>query len=141
VVPAEAAVAAYDTLVAAGADYGLRHAGHLAAEALRLEAGLPASGRDVSPAVSLTEAGLAPGAPGPRLHTLALGDGAIRPAGGEPVLRDGAAIGIVSSAVFVPGLGRALVMALLPDGAGVLEIDLAGDRHGLEIHEPAGPAA
>ena len=141
VAPAEAAVAAYDTLVAVGAEFGLRHAGHLAAEALRLEAGRPAAGRDMSPAVTLAEAGLAPGAPDRRLHTLALANGAIRPAGGEPILRDGAPIGIASSAVFVPGLGRALVMALLPDGAGALEIDLAGERHGLETHEPAGSAA
>jgi hypothetical protein len=51
------------------------------------------------------------------------------------------AVGLASSAVFVPGLGRALVIAILPDGAGALEIDLAGVRHGLEIHQPPGLAA
>jgi 4-methylaminobutanoate oxidase (formaldehyde-forming) len=141
IVPGESAIAAYDALVAAGTEFDLRHAGHLAAEALRMEAGLPAAGRDVSPAVTLPEAGLAPGAPGHRLRVLALTDGAIRPAAGEPILRDGAPVALASSAVFVPGLGRALVMALLPDGDGALEIDLAGKHHGLETHRMPGLAA
>jgi len=72
-----------------------------------------------------------------RLAILVLDDPAVFPWGGEPVLRDGAPVGEVSSAGYSRKLGRAIVMAYVRGTApvtrehvlaGRYEIDIAGTR-------------
>ena len=57
-VPTEYALAVYDALVAAGAPFGLAHAGYRAIESLRLEKGYRAWGADIGPDHTPLEAGL-----------------------------------------------------------------------------------
>lgn len=57
-VPTELAVGVYETLVAAGADLGLRDVGYYAVDALRIEMGYAAWGRDIGPDLTPFEAGL-----------------------------------------------------------------------------------
>jgi glycine cleavage system aminomethyltransferase T len=122
-VPAEFAVGAYEDLIAAGADLGLVNAGYYAIESMRLEKGYRAFGRELTPDDNPVEAGLlfacklktalpflgreaverarADG-PGRRLVSLVLTDQDAMIWGGELVLRDGVAVGQVTSG----GLGR-----------------------------------
>ncbi|MDH3499674.1 MAG: FAD-dependent oxidoreductase [Acidimicrobiia bacterium] len=57
-VAADAAVAAYDTILAAGTDHGLRHAGYHAMNTLRLESGYRHWGHDITDEDTPLEAGL-----------------------------------------------------------------------------------
>ena len=57
-VPTEFAAGVYDSLVAAGAALGLRDVGTYAVDALRIERGYAAWGRDIGPDVTPFEAGL-----------------------------------------------------------------------------------
>ena len=56
--PTDGAVAVYEALMAAGADYGIRNAGYRAIESLRLEKGYRAWGSDIGPDHTPVEAGL-----------------------------------------------------------------------------------
>ena len=56
--PSEYALTVYDALVAAGAPFGLAHAGYRAIESLRLEKGYRAWGADIGPDHTPLEAGL-----------------------------------------------------------------------------------
>lgn len=58
VAPAEAGVAVWDAVVAAGRPYGLRPAGLGARDTLRTEMGYPLHGQDISPAITPVQAGL-----------------------------------------------------------------------------------
>ncbi len=57
-VPTDLAVTIYDTLAAAGAEFGLRDGGYYAIESLRLEKAYPAWGRELAPDDTPWEAGL-----------------------------------------------------------------------------------
>jgi glycine cleavage system aminomethyltransferase T len=57
-VPTEFAVAVYETLFAAGADFGLRDVGYYAVESLRLEKAYRAWGRELGPNINPFQAGL-----------------------------------------------------------------------------------
>jgi 4-methylaminobutanoate oxidase (formaldehyde-forming) len=57
-IPAEQAVGVYDRLVAAGAEFGLRHAGLKALSSLRMEKGYRDYGHDIDNTDSVLEAGL-----------------------------------------------------------------------------------
>jgi 4-methylaminobutanoate oxidase (formaldehyde-forming) len=145
-VPAEFAVGAYDDLVAAGQDLGLANAGYYAIESLRLEKAYRAFGRELTPDYNPAEAGLLfacklktaipflgrqaveqarAGGPKRRLVSLVLGDPAAMIWGGELVLRDGVAVGQVTSGAWGETLGACAGLAYLrhPDG-GVLTPDL-----------------
>jgi 4-methylaminobutanoate oxidase (formaldehyde-forming) len=150
-VPAEFAVGAYEDLVAAGEDLGLANAGYYAIESLRLEKAYRAFGRELTPDYNPAEAGLLfacklktdipflgrdalerarAGGPRRRLVSLvlgapALGDPAAMIWGGELVLRDGVAVGQVTSGAWGETLGTCAALAYLrhPDG-GALTPDL-----------------
>jgi glycine cleavage system aminomethyltransferase T len=145
-VPAEFAVGAYCDLVAAGGELGLANAGYYAIESLRLEKGYRAFGRELTPDYNPAEAGLLfacklksdtgflgreaverARADGPRrrLVSLVLGDPGAMIWGGELVLRDGAAVGQVTSGAWGETLGACAGLAYLrdPDG-GVLTADV-----------------
>ncbi|MFC3695184.1 FAD-dependent oxidoreductase [Chenggangzhangella methanolivorans] len=132
-VQTEFALGVHDALHEAGADLGLRDAGHYALDALRIEKGFRAWGRETSPDVTPNEAGLEgvvrldKGAdfigrsalarqervtPKRRLVSL-LGPepGAQMVWGGELLLADGEPVGEVTSAAFCATLGGIAALA------------------------------
>jgi 4-methylaminobutanoate oxidase (formaldehyde-forming) len=144
-VPAEFAVGVYQDLAAAGAAHGLVNAGYYAIEAMRLEKGYRAFGRELTPDYDPVEAGLLfacklgtdinflgreavekARAEGPRrkLVSLVLDAGTVpHPAasamwGGELVLCDGRPVGQVMSGAWGEALGAYTGLAYVrhPDG-------------------------
>src|SRR5689334_22578668 len=145
-VPAEFAVGAYEDLVAAGDGLGLVNAGYYAIESLRLEKAYRAFGRELTPDYNPVEAGLLfacklktgtgflgreaverARAAGPRrrLVSLVVADPEAMIWGGELVLRDGVAVGQVTSGAWGETLGGCVGLAYVrhPDGE-VLTPDL-----------------
>jgi glycine cleavage system aminomethyltransferase T/glycine/D-amino acid oxidase-like deaminating enzyme len=174
-VPAEFAVGAYEDLTAAGADLGLVNAGYYAIESLRLEKAYRAFGRELTPDYNPVEAGLLfacklrtdisflgreavekARADGPRrrLVSLVLADPAAMIWGGELVLRDGVAVGQVTSGAWGESLGGCVCLAyvrhpgggvLTPDvaRAGAYQVNVGGHLYPATIHlrppfDPAG---
>jgi 4-methylaminobutanoate oxidase (formaldehyde-forming) len=165
-VPAEFAVGAYQDLVAAGDELGLANAGYYAIESLRLEKAYRAFGRELTPDYNPAEAGLLfacklktdipflgrdaverarAGGPRRRLVSLvlgppALGDPGAMIWGGELVLRDGAAVGQVTSGAWGETLGACAGLAYVrhPDGGavtpdlirtGTYQVNVGGDLY------------
>ncbi len=133
-VPTEFAVGVYQDLVAAGSQFGLVNAGYYAIESMRLEKGYRAFGRELTPDYNPVEAGLLfacklgtgvgflgreavekAKAEGPRrkLVSLVLDDPGTMLWGGELVLRDGVAVGQVTSGAWGETLGGAVGLAYL----------------------------
>jgi 4-methylaminobutanoate oxidase (formaldehyde-forming) len=155
-VAAGQAPAVYDRLWEAAAGLELRDAGHLAAEALRIERVIPTWGRELGPTVHLHEAGLdIRTLPGQREDFI--GADALRAQagqtprralrgfkltaepeapiyGGEPIWRADACVGFVSSVAFVGSLGGTVVTALVgvPGSERGYELDVSGERYLLE---------
>jgi 4-methylaminobutanoate oxidase (formaldehyde-forming) len=145
-VPAEFAVGAYEDLVAAGDGLGLVNAGYYAIESLRLEKAYRAFGRELTPDYNPVEAGLLfacklktgtgflgreaverARAAGPRrrLVSLVVADPEAMIWGGELVLRDGVAVGQVTSGAWGETLGGCVALAYVRHPAGeVLTPDL-----------------
>src|SRR5580700_4640655 len=174
-VPAEFAVGVYQDLSAAGAGLGLVNAGYYAIESMRLEKAYRAIGRDLTPDYNPVEAGLLfacklktaisflgrgavekARAEGPRrrLISLVLADPAAMIWGGELVLRDGVAVGQVTSGAWGETVGGAVGLAYVrnPDGgavtpdvarAGRYQVNVAGELYEATAHlrppfDPAG---
>jgi glycine cleavage system aminomethyltransferase T len=161
-VPVESALALYEALLEAGADLGLRHAGWRAIDALRLERGHPAWGRDVGPEETPLEAGLERwvafdkpggfvgreallarrgGRPTRRLVLFTLAELGVLLLGNEPVYRDGRLVGGTTSGALGHGVGRPIAFGYVraPGGvdaafvrAGRYEIEVAGERFAAE---------
>jgi 4-methylaminobutanoate oxidase (formaldehyde-forming) len=156
-IPSECACHVYDTLAEAGAELGAADAGYYAIDALRIEAGRRAFGAELGPDETPLEAGLLhavkfdkgdfigrdallkqrESGARKRLAMLVLDDPDAFPWGGEPVLRDGAPVGEVTSSGYSRKLGRAIVMTYVRGAApvtrehvlsGTYEIDIAGTR-------------
>jgi aminomethyltransferase len=149
VVPADAAVAVWDAVVAAGEPYGLQLAGLGARDTLRTEMGYPLHGQDLSPTITPVQArlGWAVGwakesffghealraekqvGPTRLLRGLrAVGRGIPRPG---MVVRavDGGEIGAVTSGTFSPTLKIGIALALLDAGVAlddVVNVDVRG---------------
>lgn len=158
-VPTEQALGVYDALIAAGGDLNLRHAGYVALNTLRLEAGYRDWGADVSDEDSPLEAGLGftvawnktgdfigrailesqrGHVPRRRLVQLAAPQGAPLMFGTEPVWRNGSLVGYLRSAGFGHTMGCGVGMGYLHSEQGVtaewlakgsFEIEIAGERH------------
>ena len=149
-VPSEFALNAYDALVAAGEELGLRHAGYHALDSLRLEKGYRSWGHDLSPADTPLEAGLGfavafgkkAGFIGReallrqreagvkrRLLSFTLDDPQRLLFHDEPVYCDGRVAGRITSGAFGHTLGRAVGLGYveLPLGR-QYEVDIAGER-------------
>jgi heterotetrameric sarcosine oxidase gamma subunit len=176
-VPAEFAVGAYEDLMNAGADLGLANAGYYAIESLRLEKAYRAFGRELTPDYNPSEAGLLfacklktgigflgrvaveqARAAGPRRRLVSLvladADPAAMIWGGELVLRDGAAVGQVTSGAWGETLGGCVGLAYIrhPDGrvltpddvrAGEYQVNVGGQLYPVTVHlrppfDPAG---
>ena len=174
-VPAEFAVGVYEDLMAAGAGLGLVNAGYYAIESMRLEKAYRAFGRELTPDYNPVEAGLLfacklrtdiaflgrdavekARAEGPRrrLVSLVLADPDAMIWGGELVLRDGVAVGQVTSGAWGETVGGAVGLAYIrhPDGevvtadvarAGSYQVNVGGQLYAAAVHlrppfDPAG---
>src|SRR5581483_7801430 len=156
------AVHVHDTLVAAGAGFGLRPAGYHALDSLRMEKAYRSWGHDISGGDTPLEAGLGfavawdkPGFTGRdallrlreagvsrRLVQFALADPDALAYHDEQVYRDGALVGRVSSAAYGHSLGRCVALGYVtaPEPgtppawyrSGTYEIEIAGDRVGAD---------
>lgn len=135
-------------------DLGLRPAGHLVDETLRILAGRPRAGADATPVHGAVAAGLADrlelgrdfvgraavvdaeaSPPRVRLVRASAEAGAIEPL--EPVLRQGRNVGWISSAGLAVD-GRVPVLALVEGELDGLETLAAGSRVPLRVDQPAG---
>lgn len=157
--PPEAAGALWDALLAAGTDHGLVPAGLAARDTLRLEAGMPLYGhelsRDIAPAQAglgravandkehfVGKAGLAARAADPDAPVLVglAGEGKRAARAGYAVLTaDGAAVGEVTSGALSPTLGHPIAMAFVSSavsapGTSVL-VDVRGTRIPMTVTE------
>jgi 4-methylaminobutanoate oxidase (formaldehyde-forming) len=174
-VPAEFAVGVYQDLMAAGAGLGLANAGYYAIESMRLEKAYRAFGRELTPDYNPAEAGLMfacklrtdiaflgrdavekARAEGPRrrLVSLVLADPDAMIWGGELVLRDGVAVGQVTSGAWGETVGGAVGLAYIrhPAGevvtpgvarAGAYQVNVGGQLYDAAVHlrppfDPAG---
>jgi glycine cleavage system aminomethyltransferase T/glycine/D-amino acid oxidase-like deaminating enzyme len=174
-VPTEFAVGAYEDLMAAGAGLGLVNAGYYAIESMRLEKAYRAFGRELTADYSPVEAGLTfacklttgisflgreavekARADGPRrrLVSLVLRDPDVMIWGGELVLRNGIAVGQVTSGAWGEAVRGCVGLAYIrhPDGdvllsdmvrAGTYEVNVGGRLCPATVHlrppyDPAG---
>jgi len=165
-VPTEFAVGVYELLSHAGREIGLVNAGYYTINSLRLEKAYRAYGAELTPDYNPIEAGLLfacklktdiaflgreavekAKATGPRrkLVSFVLHDPDTMMWGGELVLRDGQAVGQVTSAAWAATTGSAVALAYLwrRDGEpvtsdyldqGAYEIDVSGDRRRATLH-------
>jgi glycine cleavage system T protein len=162
-IPTEFAAGVYDALVEAGTTFGLRQAGYHALNSLRMEKGYRHWGHDVSPDDTPLEAGLgfavAWDKPGGfigrdallaqrqrgvsrRLVQFALRDPQPLLYHNEPIWRDGALVGYITSGMFGHTLGASLGMGYISTTSGVIdrafvldghyEIEIAGERVSVE---------
>ena len=165
-VPTEFAVGAYEDLMAAGAGLGLVNAGYYAIESMRLEKAYRAFGRALTADYNPVEAGLTfacklttgisflgreavekARADGPRrrLVSLVLPDPDVMIWGGELVLRDGIAVGQVTSGAWGEAVRGSVGLAYIrhPDGdvlirdmvrAGTYEVNVGGRLYPATVH-------
>ncbi len=174
-VPTEFAVGAYEELMKAGADLGLVNGGYYAIESMRLEKGYRAVGRELAPDDNPVEAGLLfacklrsslpflgreaveqarTDGPRRRLVSLVLTDPDAMIWGGELVLRDGIAVGQVTSGAWGEAVGGCVGLAyirhpddrvLTPDDirTGAYQVNVGGRLYPAAVHlrppfDPAG---
>ena len=138
--PQEKAAHVYETLWAAGAEFGIANAGYRAIESCRLEKGYLYWSSDIGPDINPYEAGLGfcvalgkgefigrealmkinQRGPDRRMATLSI-DGFAPLHGGEPILHNGVLVDSVTSAGYGHTLERTIAFGLLPvqlvDGA------------------------
>jgi glycine cleavage system aminomethyltransferase T/glycine/D-amino acid oxidase-like deaminating enzyme len=166
-VPAEFAVGVYQDLVRVGADLGLVNAGYYAIESMRLEKAYRAFGRELTPDDNPVEAGLLfacklgtslrflgreaveqARADGPRRRLVSLvldADPGAMIWGGELVLKDGVAVGQVTSGAWGEAVGGCVGLAYVrhPDGrvltrdaarTGEYQVNVGGELYPAAVH-------
>jgi aminomethyltransferase len=130
---ASAAPALWTDLVAAGAE----PCGLAARDTLRLEAGMPLYGHELTRTTRPVEAGLGRisdlATPGARVLVGLAAEGKRAGRAGYPVLRDGAVIGEVTSGALSPTLGIPIAMAYVDADASAVGTELALDVRGTAI--------
>jgi len=147
-VPTEFGLHVYDTLRAAGAEFGIRDVGYRAIETMRLEKGYLYWSSDISPDYTPYEAGL-----GFRVHMKSKGDFRGRKAletkpvtrklctfvtdkklplyGGETILRGGKVVSLASSGGFGHTVQKTIIFGYLSNEEAAnsdFEIEVFGDR-------------
>ena len=160
-VPTELAMGVYDDVVAAGEDLGLRHAGYHAMDSLRLEKGYRSWGHDIGSEDTPLEAGLSFAVAfrkgtftgreallrqrdlplARRLVMFALEDPEPLLLGDEPIWRDGALVGRITSGAYGHTLGRPVGMGYVAHPDGVDTAFVQAGRWELEIATERFPAA
>ncbi len=163
-VPSEFAVGAYEDLINAGDGLGLANAGYYAIESMRLEKAYRAYGRELTTDYNPAEAGLLfacklrtdisflgreavekARAEGPRrrLVSLVLSDPDAMIWGGELMLRDGIAVGQVTSGAWGEAVGGAVGLAYIrhPDGDAVTPDFARAGRYQVNVGGRLYPAA
>ncbi|MBZ9906524.1 FAD-dependent oxidoreductase [Mesorhizobium sp. BR115XR7A] len=155
IVPAEFAVGVYEALHKAGREFGLADAGYYALDALRIEKGFRAWGRELTPDINPWQAGLgfavamdklggfighdalveakSSSAPAKRIVLLTLDDTEPMLWGGELVLRDGKPVGEVRSAAYGHTLGRSVALGLIENETGVDAVFLSGGHFEIDL--------
>jgi glycine cleavage system aminomethyltransferase T/glycine/D-amino acid oxidase-like deaminating enzyme len=162
-IPADVALHVYDTAVAAGREFGLRHAGFHAMDSLRIEKGYRSWGDDIGESDTSVEAGLgfthAIDKPGGwigrdaflrqreagarrRLVTFALVDPEPLVYHNEPIWRDGRLVGRVTSAAYGHTIGRAIALGYVrdPDGGIVTPEFIVAGHYEIEVADRRWPA-
>nr|WP_189180792.1 glycine cleavage system aminomethyltransferase GcvT [Microbispora rosea] len=155
-VPNEHAVPLWEALAVAGKDAGLVPAGLSARDTLRLEAGMPLYGNELSAAITPFDAGLGRvvrfDKPGDFVGRAALervaANGTTRrlvglvargrrvPRHGYAVTREGAVVGEVTSGAPSQSLGRPIAMAYVDEDAldkGGLTVDIRGSQEPVDV--------
>lgn len=147
VVPAAAAVALWDALLAAGEPSGLVPAGLAARDTLRLEAGMPLYGHELSRSIRPAQAGLgravaadksdfvgkgAPADPDARVLVGLVSEGRRAARAGYAVYDGDRAVGEVTSGALSPTLGHPIAMAFVDSSVSApgtgLSLDVRGSR-------------
>jgi len=153
-VPIAATGEVFDALMAAGAANGIRPVGYRALESLRLEKGYRAWASDITPNDTPFEAGLG-WAVKMRANIPFLGRGALEQAAGEPlrkrfagfalddpgavlvgretILRDGEAVGYLTSGGYGYTIGQAIGYGYVRNPAGVTDAWLGAGRYALVV--------
>lgn len=145
-VPAEFAVTVYETLLGTGE---LTQAGYYAIEAMRIEKGYRAWGRELGPEVTPAAAGLrftcrktggyrgagkALDTPARRVVSIVLDDPDAHLWGGESLLFEGEPVGYVTSAAYSPTVGAAVALGFVTDPAiGKAFVDVAGELYSAQV--------
>ena len=166
-VPADCQLALYESILAAGADLGLRHFGARTLNSLRLEKSFGNWAREYRPVYTPAEAGLdrfvdvskadfigrdalmrdrARG-PARRLVTFVVDATEADAIGDEPVWHDGKVVGWITSGGYGHFVGKSLALGYVPaalaDATSGFEIEILGDRRPAALalqplHDPAG---
>ncbi|HEX3177234.1 MAG TPA: FAD-dependent oxidoreductase [Methylomirabilota bacterium] len=152
-VPTEFAAGVYEAVLDAGSDLGLRHAGYHALDSLRLEKGYRSWGHDIGADDTPLEAGLGFAVDfdkgdftgreallrqrarplARRLVTFALADPEPLLLGDEPIWRDGALVGRITSGAFGHTVGSSVGLGYVAHPDGVDAAFVAAGRWELEI--------
>jgi 4-methylaminobutanoate oxidase (formaldehyde-forming) len=152
--PTEFAAGVYDALVEVGVDFGLHHAGYHAMDSLRIEKAYRSWGHDVGSEDTPWEAGLG-FAVRPDKSASFIGREALRAAReaplrrrlvvvtledpepllyhDEPIWRDGALVGRITSGAYGHTLGRSVGLGYVTDPGGVSDAFIASGRWQIEI--------
>ncbi len=156
-VPRDGALQLYDALWQAGRKHGLANAGYRAVSSLRLEKQYLYWSADITPDYSPLEAGLGfcvawnkgdfigraalekqrAGGVKQKLRWFSL-PGHVPVHGGEAILRDGKAVGLVTSAGYGYSVGKSILCGYLGPkdwDAGAVEIEAFGERHAATRHD------
>ncbi len=153
-VPVEAAAALFDSVHAAGEEFGLRDCGYYALDALRIEAGRRAFGAELSPDCTPFEAGLGFAVKLDKPVEF-IGREALRRAartefvkrlliftfpatdlfawGGEPILRDGVPVGELTSVGYSAALGQMVGMGFVHGAQPERADQVLGSRYEIEV--------
>jgi len=152
----------YDALVEAGAAYGLRHCGYHTLNSLRIEKAYRDWSHDVGPDDSPIEAGLAftcawnkpggfigrdalmtqreAGPPMRRLAQFVVEDSCVSLYHNEPIYRDGARVGFVTSAMYGHTLGAAVALGYVSNPEGVTDNFVTLGRYEIQVADRRVPA-
>ncbi|GAA0036674.1 glycine cleavage system aminomethyltransferase GcvT [Brevibacterium metallidurans] len=158
-VPNIAAVRLWETLITAGADHGLVPAGLAARDSLRLEAGMPLYGNELTLDTTPYDAGLgrmigfrtketfvardelaALGETEPQRVLVGLvSEGRRAARAGSAIIVDGAEVGVVTSGQPSPTLGHPIALASLDRGLAApgteVSVDIRGKAHDFRVVE------
>ena len=162
-IPTEAAAAIYDSIVAAGADFGLAQAGTYASNSLRMEKGFRAWGHDITPMETPLEAGLGfavrfdkevpfigrdallrqrDEGVRQRMVMFTMDEAEHWPVVREPIRRDGEVVGHLTSAGYGYSVGKMVAMGFVCNGGDPVDADFVNSgSYDIDIAGDRIPAA